>query len=46
MDGSIRRRKGSWELTVDLGKDASGKRLRKYVTVKWRKADAQRKLRV
>ena len=45
MDGSIRRRKGSWELTVDLGKDATGKRLRKYVTVKGRKADAQRKLR-
>ena len=43
MRGSIRRRgKNSWELTIDLGRDAQGKRLRKFVNVKGKKADAER----
>ena len=34
MKGSVRARgKNSWQLSIDLGRDASGKRLRKYVTV-------------
>ena len=34
MKGSIRQRtQGSYELTIDLGRDALGKRRRKYVTV-------------
>ena len=46
MKGSVRQRSpGSWELTVDLGRDADGKRKRKYVTVRGTKAQAQRKLR-
>lgn len=46
MNGSIRRRsKDSWELTIDLGKDASGKRKRKFVAVKGTKVLAQQKLR-
>ena len=46
MRGSIRRRgKNSWELNVDLGRDAQGKRLRKFVSVKGRKTDAERRLR-
>ena len=46
MNGSIRRRsKDSWELTIDLGKGASGKRLRKFVAVKGTKVLAQQKLR-
>ena len=46
MNGSIRRRtKGSWELTIDLGRDEHGKRLRKFVNVKGKKADAEKKLR-
>jgi len=46
MNGSIRRRsKDSWELTIDLGKDATGKRLRKFVAVKGTKVLAQQKLR-
>ena len=46
MKGSIRRRgKTSWELNIDLGRDANGKRLRKFVSVKGKKADADRKLR-
>ena len=45
MNGSIRRRSdSSWELTVDLGRDASGKRRRKFVNVKGTKAEAQKKL--
>lgn len=43
---SIRRRsKNSWELTIDLGRDADGKRQRKYVNVKGKKADAERRFR-
>ncbi len=46
MNGSIRKRgEKSWELTIDLGRDASGKRLRKFVNFKGNKADAHRKLR-
>ena len=46
MNGSIRKRgKGSWELTIDLGHDADGKRRRKFVNVKGSKAQAQQKLR-
>ncbi len=46
MNGSIRRRsKDSWELTIDLGRDAGGKRKRKYLNIRGTKAEAQRKLR-
>lgn len=46
MNGSIRRRsKSSWELTIDLGRDPGGKRLRKFVNVKGTKTQAQEKLR-
>ena len=46
MNGSIRKRgKNSWELTIDLGHDADGKRRRKFVAVKGTKTEAQRKLR-
>ncbi|MQF69588.1 site-specific integrase [SAR202 cluster bacterium AD-804-J14_MRT_500m] len=46
MKGSIRRRsRGSWELTVDMGRDSSGKRLRKFLSVKGTKAEAERRLR-
>ena len=41
MNGSIRSRgKGTWELTVDLGRDANGKRHRKFVNVKGTKSKA------
>ncbi len=46
MKGSIRRRsRTSWEITIDLGKDADGQRHRKFVNVKGRKADAERQVR-
>ena len=46
MKGSIRQRSpGSWELTIDAGRDPLGKRQRKYVTVPGTKAQTQRKLR-
>ena len=46
MNGSIRGRgKATWELTIDLGRGASGKRRRKFVNVKGTKAQAQLKLR-
>ena len=46
MNGSIRRRsKDSWELTIDLGRDADGKRKRKFVSVKGTKKLAEQKLR-
>ena len=38
-------RPGSWELTVDLGRDALGQRQRRFLTVRGTKAQAQRKLR-
>ena len=46
MNVSIRSRgKGTWELTVDLGRDANGQRRRKFVNVKGTKSKAQQKLR-
>ncbi len=46
MKGSIRRRsKDSWEITIDMGRDAEGKRIRKFVNVKGKKADADKQLR-
>ena len=44
MNGSIRS-KNSWELTIDLGRDAHGKRCRKFKAVQGTKAQAQQKLR-
>ena len=46
MNGSIRKRgEKTWELTIDLGRDAAGKRKRKFVSVKGTKSQAQQKLR-
>jgi len=46
MNGSIRKRGDrSWELTIDLGRDAGGRRRRKFVNLKGTKAQAQQKLR-
>ena len=46
MKGRIRQRSpGSWQVSFDLGRDASGKRLTKAVTIRGTKAEAQRKLR-
>ena len=46
MRGSIRRRSNnSWELTIELDRDPQGKRKRKFVNVKGKKADAERRLR-
>jgi integrase len=46
MQGRIRRRsKNSRELTLDLGRDSHGNRLRKFENVKGKKADAEHRLR-
>ena len=46
MKGRIRQRsRGSWQVSFDLGRDASGKRLTKAATIRGTKAEAQRKLR-
>jgi len=46
MRGSIRQRgENSWELTVFLGRDGNGKILRKYASVRGKKAEADRRLR-
>lgn len=46
MKGSIRRRgRDSFELTIDVGRDLEGKRQRKYLSVRGKRADADRKLR-
>jgi integrase len=46
MTGSIRKRgKSSWQITVDLGRDPDGKKVRKFATVTGTKAQAQRQLR-
>ena len=46
MKGSLRQRNpGSWELTIDTGRDALGRRQRKFVTIRGTKAQAQRRLR-
>jgi len=46
MKGSIRQRsKGSWEITIDTGRDgATGKRLRHFESIQGTKKDAQRRL--
>ena len=44
MNGSIRRRgKNSWEVAIFLGRDENGRLQRKYVNVKGKKADAERR---
>jgi len=46
MNGSIRKRgKGTWELTISLGRNSDGKLLRKYANIKGTKGEAQKKLR-
>ena len=46
VKGSIRQRSaGTWELTVDQGRDGLGRRQRRFVTVRGTKAQAQRHLR-
>ena len=46
MQGSIRQRSpGSWEITVDIGRDEFGKRQRRFRTVRGTKAQARRELR-
>lgn len=46
MAGSIRRRgRGSWEVTIDLGRDpSSGQRRRRFLSVKGLRRDAERAL--
>lgn len=45
MRGSVRSRgKNAWEITIDEGRDAKGKRIRKFYTVRGKKADAERRL--
>ena len=46
MKGSIKQRSpGSWEISVFLGRDDEGKRIRKTETVRGKKADAERRIR-
>ena len=46
MQGRIRQRsKGSYEIALDIGRDAQGRRRRKYETIRGKKSDAQRRLR-
>ncbi len=46
MTGSIRDRgRGTWGLTISLGRDHNGKRIRRYRTFKGTKRDAERELR-
>ena len=46
MKGSLRHRgPGTWELTIDLGRDGQGKRRRKFETLHGNKSAAQRRLR-
>jgi len=45
MQGSVRRRsKGSWEVCLDVGTDATGKRIRHFESVKGTKKAAQQRL--
>ena len=46
MKGSLRQRsKGSWEITIDIGRDAAtGKRLRHFESVKGTKKEAEQRL--
>ena len=42
MRGSVRRRgRGAWQLIVDVGRDANGKRVRQFRTVRGTKAEAE-----
>ena len=46
MTGSMRDRgRGTWGLTISLGRDQTGRRIRRYFTFKGTKRDAQRELR-
>ncbi len=46
MRGTIRQRsKGSWQLIFDMGRDESGRRRQKFVTVRGTKAEADKCLR-
>ena len=46
MTGSIRNRgRGTWGLTISLGRDPNGRRIRRYFTFKGTKRDAERELR-
>ena len=46
MKGGIRQRSpGTWELTLNLGRDAQGIRRRRSLTVRGTKAQAQKRLR-
>jgi len=46
MKGSIRQKsKNSWQIVVDVGSDAEGKRQRHFETVRGRKTEADRRLR-
>ena len=46
MTGSIRNRgTGTWGLTISLGRDPNGRRIRRYFTFKGTKRDAERELR-
>lgn len=45
MNGSIQKRKNAWKLTVEIGRDENGKRLRRYESVKGTKGAAQARLR-
>lgn len=45
MRGSIRRRgPRSWEIKFDTGKDATGRRLTRYVSIKGKRQDAEKEL--
>jgi integrase len=44
MRGSIRARGNSWQITIDAGIDAKGKRKRHIETIHGRKGDAQKRL--
>ncbi len=46
MKGTMRQRSaGTWEITINLGRDAQGVRRRRSVTVRGTKAQAQRRMR-
>jgi integrase len=45
MTGSIKKQgKDSWRITIELGTNSEGKRLRQYSTIRGRKKDAEEKL--
>lgn len=46
MRGAMRQRsKGSWQLLFDIGRDETGRRIRKFITVMGNKKEAEKKLR-